>query len=80
MAGRGNCRRTAAACTSAAQVREAEEREERQTMQMCRHVNPLPVAGRCFGTERQLCVLQQLMCEQNRLLSELLQAVRERNG
>jgi len=80
MAGRGNCRSAAAARTGGAQVREAEEREAQQTMQMCRHVNPLPTTGGCRGVERQLCELQQLMCQQNRLLGELLQVMRERNG
>lgn len=75
MAGRRNCRGTATACTRV--VREAEEGEVRQEMPMCRHVHPLPTDG---GTERQLCELLQLTCEQNRMLGELLQVMRGRNG
>ena len=78
MAGRRNCRRTAAACTDAAQVSEREERGAQQTMQMCRHVNPLPTAG-CNGMERQLCDIQRLMCQQNAMLTELMQMLRDRN-
>ena len=79
MAGRGNCRGTGTACTEGVRAGAAEEREVRLEMPMCRHVNPLPTGG-CRGVERQLCELQQLMCQQNRLLCELLQAMRERNG
>lgn len=77
MAGRGNCRRTAAACTDGVRTGAAEEREVRQEMPMCRHVHSLPTDG---GTERQLCELQRLLCEQNRMLCELLRVIRERNG
>lgn len=79
MAGRGNCRRTTAACTGSTQGREVEEREVQQTMPMCRHVNLTP--DRMGGSmERQLCELRQLMCDQNRLLEELLRVTREQNG
>ena len=71
MAGRGNCRSTSATCTHGVR---AEEQEARQEMPMCRHVHTLPASG---GMELQLCQLQQLMCQQNRMLCELLRVVRE---
>lgn len=79
MAGRRTCRGTAAACADGTQGNAVEEREG-QTMPMCRHVHPIPTHAGCRSIERQLCDIQQLMCAQNRLLSELLQAMRERNG
>ena len=80
MAGRRNCRSTAAACTDGAQGSAVEEREGQQVMPMCRHVNPLPTTGGCRGVERQLCDIQRLLYQQNGLLAELLQVMRERNG
>ena len=77
MAGRRTCRRTTAACTREARAGVTEEREEQREMPMCRHVHPLPSDR---GVERQLCELQRLMCEQTRMLSELLRETRGRNG
>ena len=74
MAGRRNCRGTAAARTDGAQTSAAAEREE-QTIPMCRHVHSVP-----NGMERQLCELRQLVCEQNRILEEVLRAVQEQRS
>lgn len=80
MAGRGNCRRAAAACAGETQERATEEREGQQTMRMCRHVHPLPGDVGCGGVERQLCELQQKMDCQNRLLAELVQLLRAKSN
>ena len=80
MAGRGNCRRTTAACNGGEQERTVEEREAEQTMRMCRHVHPLPTDVGCGGMERQLCDLQQKMDCQNRLLAELVQLLRAKGN
>ena len=79
MAGRGNCHRTGVPSAGEAQGNTVEKQETQQTMRMCRHVHTMPAYGG-VGVERQLSEVQRLMCEQNRILAELLRAVREQNG
>ncbi len=50
------------------------------TMPMCRHVNPISTAIGCCSVEKQLWELNQVLDYQNRILVELLQAVRERSA
>lgn len=51
-----------------------------EDMPMCRHVNPIATTIGCCSVEKQLWELNQVLDYQNKILVELLQAVRERNG
>lgn len=77
--------RAASRAGNAAQEEEADcVRNETQAvaedMPMCRHVNPISTTIGCCSMEKQLWELNQILDYQNRILVELLQAVRERNG
>lgn len=57
-----------------------ETQELEEDMPMCRHVNPISTTIGCCTVEKQLWELNQVLDYQNKILVELLQAVRERNG
>lgn len=57
-----------------------ETQELGEDMPMCRHVNPIATTIGCCSVEKQLWELNQVLDYQNKILVELLQAVRERNG
>ena len=48
-----------------------------QEMPMCRHVNPISTGIGCCSVEQQLWELNQVLDYQNKILAELLRAVRE---
>ena len=76
MAGRRGCRgnsNVAAGCT-AEEVRST-SRAAVGEMTMCRHVNPISTGSGC-SVEKQLWELNQVLDYQNKILVELLQAVR----
>lgn len=43
---------------------------------MCRHINPISTTIGCCSVEKQLWELNQVLDYQNKILVELLQAVR----
>lgn len=58
----------------------SQTQELAEDMPMCRHVNPIATAIGCCSVEQQLWELNQVLDYQNKILVELLQAVRERKG
>lgn len=73
--GAGNAvREEEAAC-----VRNGARETGEDTMPMCRHVHPISTTIGCCSVEKQLWELNQVLDYQNRILVELLQAVREQN-
>lgn len=77
MAGRRVCRgngNVAAGCT-AEEVRSTSQTTAEE-MTMCRHVNPISTGIGCCSVEKQLWELNQVLDYQNKILVELLQAVR----
>ena len=73
MAGR-QCGRGARQVAQEAAV--CEQTQTREDMPMCRHVNLTTNSMGCCSVERQLWELNQILDYQNRILAELLQAVR----
>ena len=47
-----------------------------ENMPMCRHINPISTTIGCCSVEKQLWELNQVLDYQNKILVELLQAVR----
>lgn len=50
-----------------------------ENIPMCRHINPISTTIGCCSVEKQLRELNQVLDYQNRVLVELLQAIRERS-
>lgn len=85
MAGRQRCRNnsgtttaTATACAQQDRQTVSTQRQESAEMPMCRHVNLNHAAMGCGGVEQQLCELNRVLAEQNRILWELVQVARTR--
>lgn len=55
------------------------QNEPQEDMPMCRHISPVSTTVGCCGVERRLWELNQVLDYQNKILVELLQAVRERS-
>lgn len=51
---------------------------QQENIPMCRHINPISTTTGCCSVEKQLWELNQVLDYQNKILVELLQAVRER--
>ena len=78
MARRGGCRRNggrAAGCMVQEDERAAVRAEEE--MPMCRHVNSIGRSTDCCCMERQLCLISQILDEQNRMLAQILREIGE---
>lgn len=48
-----------------------------EEMSMCRHVHPINTSIGCCSVEKQLWELNQVLDYQNKILVELLQAIRD---
>lgn len=81
MAGRrgSRCNGTDAVAGCAARERDGVQ-PAADEMPMCRHGNPISASAGCCSVERQLWELNQVLDYQNKILVELLQAVRGRSG
>lgn len=81
MAGRQRFRNnsgTATACVQQERQAVSTQSQEPAEMPMCRHVNLNHAAMGCGGVEQQLCELNRVLAEQNRILWELVQVTRVR--
>lgn len=74
--------RSTSADTSASAVRSgcAGRTAGAEEMTMCRYINTIPVADSTSDTPQQLEELNQVMDYQNKILAQLLEAVRELSG
>ena len=81
MAGRRGGRRSGVDAVPGCAAREREGVQSAgEEMPMCRHGNPISTTVGCCSVERQLWELNQVLDYQNKILVELLQAVRGRSG
>lgn len=62
---------------TAEQTHSCTQTQAQEDMPMCRHVNLISTAVGCCSVDRQLWELNQVLDYQNKILVELLQAVRE---
>lgn len=77
MAGRRVCRGNGSQATQAAASDSNNSTQAiQEDMPMCRHFNPITSCSDCCGTQAQLQEISRVLDYQNKILAELLQALR----
>ena len=77
MAGRRVCRGNGNQPTQAVETASQNSMPTAQEdMPMCRHFNPITSCSDCCGTQAQLLEISRVLDYQNKILTELLQALR----